>query len=207
MPFHFQRIRHWGACGKTHVLPHNRRPMSDPVEEVRGKWQLMDVAVDVVVVGAGPTGLMLAGELGQAGIRTLLLERRPEPSEMAKAGGLAGQILQLLHYRGELDRFREASIGATGRRRGPRDSEPAPRFPFGGLHLDFAQLEDSPMRAMLLPQPRLEGVLVGLPSSSHCDLVSRDVPDHVVTVRGLRGLWLEHLNGPSASIVKRSASP
>ena len=105
--------------------------------------------VDVVVVGAGPTGLMLAGELGQAGVRTLLLERRPEPSGMAKAGGLGGQILQLLHYRGELDRFREASIGP----------EPAPRFPFGGLHLDFTRLEDSPMRAMLLPQPRLEGVL------------------------------------------------
>jgi len=115
--------------------------------------------VDVVVVGAGPTGLMVAGELGQAGIRTQVLERRPEPSEMAKAGGLAGQILQLLHYRGELDRFREASIGTTGRRRDPRGSEPAPRFPFGGLHLDFTKLEDSPMRAMLLPQPRLEGVL------------------------------------------------
>ncbi|MGB8385347.1 MAG: FAD-dependent oxidoreductase, partial [Dermatophilaceae bacterium] len=60
--------------------------------------------VDVVVVGAGSTGLMLAGELGLVGMRTLLLERRPEPSELAKAGGLAGQILQLLHYRGELDR-------------------------------------------------------------------------------------------------------
>jgi 2-polyprenyl-6-methoxyphenol hydroxylase-like FAD-dependent oxidoreductase len=108
--------------------------------------------MDVVVVGAGPTGLMLAGELGQAGVRTLLLERRPEPSEMAKAGGLAGQILQLLHYRGELGRFREASID-------PARPEPAPRFPFGGLHLDFTRLEDSPMRAMLLPQPRLEGVL------------------------------------------------
>ena len=105
--------------------------------------------VDVVVVGAGPTGLMLAGELGQAGVRTLLLERRVEPSEMAKAGGLAGRILQLLHYRGELNRFRDASIGP----------DPAPRFPFGGLHLDFTGLEDSPMRAMLLPQPRLEGVL------------------------------------------------
>ena len=139
-------------CGKTPVLPHNRRPMSDSVEEAQGKWQLMDVDVDVVVVGAGPTGLMLAGELGQAGMRTLLLERRPEPSEMAKAGGLAGRILQLLHYRGELDRFREASIG-------PARPEPAPRFPFGGLHLDFTQLEDSPMRGMLLPQPRLEGVL------------------------------------------------
>jgi 2-polyprenyl-6-methoxyphenol hydroxylase-like FAD-dependent oxidoreductase len=105
--------------------------------------------VDVVVVGAGPTGLMLAGELGQAGMRTLLLERRPEPSGIAKAGGLAGQILQLLHYRGELDRFREASTGP----------ELAPRFPFGGLHLDFTHIEDSPMRAMLLPQPRLEGLL------------------------------------------------
>jgi 2-polyprenyl-6-methoxyphenol hydroxylase-like FAD-dependent oxidoreductase len=105
--------------------------------------------VDVVVVGAGPTGLMLAGELAQVEMRTLLLERRPEPSEMAKAGGLAGQILQLLHYRGELDRFREASGGP----------EPAPRFPFGGLHLDFTQLDDSPMRAMLLPQSRLEGRL------------------------------------------------
>lgn len=106
---------------------------------------------DVVVVGAGPTGLMLAGELGQTGVRTLLLERRPEPSEAAKAGGLAGQILQLLHYRGELNRFREASTSM-----GP---EPALRFPFGGLHLDFTQLEHSPMRVMLLPQPRLERVL------------------------------------------------
>jgi 2-polyprenyl-6-methoxyphenol hydroxylase-like FAD-dependent oxidoreductase len=92
---------------------------------------------------------MLAGELGQAGMRTLLLERRPEPSGMAKAGGLAGQILQLLHYRGELGLFREASTGP----------ELAPRFPFGGLHVDFTQLEDPPMRAMLLPQPRLEGRL------------------------------------------------
>jgi 2-polyprenyl-6-methoxyphenol hydroxylase-like FAD-dependent oxidoreductase len=113
-------------------------------------WHLMDT--DVVVVGAGPTGLMLAGELAQAGTRTLLLERRSEPSEVAKAGGLAGQILQLLHYRGELDRFREASID-------PARPEPALRFPFGGLHLDFTQLEDPPMRAMLLPQPRLERVL------------------------------------------------
>ncbi len=107
--------------------------------------------VDVLVVGAGPTGLMLAGELGGAGVRTMVLERRPEPSGVAKAGGLAGQILQLLHYRGELSRFREAS-GSIG-------AEPVPRFPFGGVHLDFTPLKDSPMRAMLLPQPRLEGLL------------------------------------------------
>jgi 2-polyprenyl-6-methoxyphenol hydroxylase-like FAD-dependent oxidoreductase len=108
--------------------------------------------VDVVVVGAGPTGLMLAGELGRAGLRSLLLERRPEPSELAKAGGLAGQILQLLHYRGELDRFRLASTD-------PARPEPVPRFPFGGVHLDFTRLGHPPMGALLLPQPRLEAVL------------------------------------------------
>ncbi|KRF17010.1 FAD-binding monooxygenase [Nocardioides sp. Soil797] len=108
--------------------------------------------VDVVMVGAGPTGLMLAGELGREGIRTLVLERRTEPSQAAKAGGLAGQILQLLHYRGELPRFRAASPMADA-------PEPPPRFPFGGLHLDFTHLDDSPMRALLLPQPQLEALL------------------------------------------------
>ncbi len=29
---------------------------------------------DVIVVGAGPTGLMLAGELGLAGVRTVVLD-------------------------------------------------------------------------------------------------------------------------------------
>jgi len=115
--------------------------------------------VDVVVVGGGPTGLMLAGELGQQGMRTRLLERRPELSQMAKAGGLAGQILQLLHYRGELDRFREASAGPEPGRHHAAVGTPALRFPFGGVHLDFTKLEHPPMRAMLLPQPRLEAVL------------------------------------------------
>lgn len=106
--------------------------------------------VDVIVVGAGPTGAMLAGELGMAGVRTVLLERRPEPSRTARAGGLAGHVLQLLHHRGELARFRAESTGP----------EPEPRFPFGGLHLDFTRLDASPMRALVLPQHRLEQVLV-----------------------------------------------
>lgn len=104
---------------------------------------------DVVIVGAGPTGLMLAGELAGLGVRTLVLERRSEPSQVARAGGLAGHILQLLHYRGELELFQAA-------RSAP---EPTPVFPFGGVHLDFTRFEESPMRALPIPQPRLEEVL------------------------------------------------
>jgi 2-polyprenyl-6-methoxyphenol hydroxylase-like FAD-dependent oxidoreductase len=36
----------------------------------------MSSHTDVVVVGAGPTGLMLAGDLAEAGVRVTVLERR-----------------------------------------------------------------------------------------------------------------------------------
>jgi len=114
------------------------------------------VDADVIVVGAGPAGLMLAGELCLAGARPLVLERLPQIRDIPKAGGLSGQILELLRYRGELERFEAAS---TAPWLGSAASRPAPRFPWGGMHIDFTRLEDPPMQALPLPQPILERVL------------------------------------------------
>jgi 2-polyprenyl-6-methoxyphenol hydroxylase-like FAD-dependent oxidoreductase len=104
---------------------------------------------DVIIVGAAPTGLMLAGELRRLGTRVLVLERLLEPRPVPKAGGVGGQLLRFLDYRGLTERF-EAASGK------PR---PTPRFPFGGLHVDLTQLTDNPMEALLLPQPDLERLL------------------------------------------------
>lgn len=54
-------------------------------------------ALDVVVVGAGPTGLLLASELSLGGVRAVVLERRSEPDQTLKAGAiwaLAGEALE-----------------------------------------------------------------------------------------------------------------
>ena len=40
---------------------------------------------DVIIAGAGPTGLMLAAELCLAGVRPLILERQPRPREIGRA--------------------------------------------------------------------------------------------------------------------------
>jgi 2-polyprenyl-6-methoxyphenol hydroxylase-like FAD-dependent oxidoreductase len=64
---------------------------------------------DVIIAGAGPTGLTLAGELRLAGVRPLVLERQTQPRDTPKANGLGGQILQLLRYRGQPERFKAAS--------------------------------------------------------------------------------------------------
>ena len=73
-------------------------------------------------MGAGPTGLMLAGELRLAGVRPLVLERQPQLRDTPKASGLGGQILQLLRYRGLLDRFEAASSRPPTRLPGPRSA-------------------------------------------------------------------------------------
>jgi 2-polyprenyl-6-methoxyphenol hydroxylase-like FAD-dependent oxidoreductase len=104
---------------------------------------------DVVIVGGGPTGLMLAAELRLGGADPVVLERLPEISQIPKGNGLVGQIVPTLDYRGLTERFR-AEATYTGA---------APQFPFGSVPLDFARLGTSPLHLMAIPQRKLELVL------------------------------------------------
>ena len=87
----------------------------------------------VVVVGGGPTGLMLAGELALAGVDVAIVERRADQSlDGSRAGGLHARTLEVLDQRGIVDRFVEAgqthpALGYSGAAEFPRTTAPPVR--------------------------------------------------------------------------------
>ncbi|RJQ78221.1 rifampin monooxygenase [Pseudonocardiaceae bacterium YIM PH 21723] len=64
--------------------------------------------IDVLVVGAGPTGLMLASELRLHGVEVQILERDEEPTKVVRSLGMHSRSIEILDQRGLVDRFLEA---------------------------------------------------------------------------------------------------
>ncbi len=98
----------------------------------------------VIVVGAGPVGLLLAGELRLGGAAVTVLERLATPSTESRASTLHARSMELLDQRGLL-------TGALP----PCE----PKGHFGGIPLDLTGVASPYAGLWKLPQPRLESIL------------------------------------------------
>jgi bifunctional hydroxylase/dehydrase len=99
----------------------------------------------VIVVGAGPAGLMLAGELRLAGVDVLVLERLPERTGESRGIGFTVRTMEVFDQRGLLPRFGDFETSTAGH--------------FGGLPLDLTVLGAAHGAARTVPQSRTETVL------------------------------------------------
>jgi len=103
----------------------------------------------VVVAGAGPTGLMLAGELALAGVDVVVVERRPNQElSGARAQGISSRTIEVFDQRGIADRFLTA--GQTAQ--------------IAGFALTRLDIGDFPTRhnyGLALRQKHIERILAG----------------------------------------------
>ena len=69
---------------------------------------------DVLVVGAGPTGLMLAIQLVRRDVRVHIIDRNPGPSLETRALGVQARTLEIYSKLGIVDRALELGKRGTG---------------------------------------------------------------------------------------------
>jgi 2-polyprenyl-6-methoxyphenol hydroxylase-like FAD-dependent oxidoreductase len=103
------------------------------------------VQTQVIVVGAGPVGLMLAGELSLCGASTVVIERLANPITESRASQLNARTAEILDERGLLSLMTETQWEQAGH--------------FGGLAMDMSRTDSPRAGNWKLPQYRTEAIL------------------------------------------------
>ena len=156
---------------------------------------------DVIVVGGGPTGVMLASELRLHDVRVLVLEKEAEATRVVRALGLHARSIEVLDQRGLLDRF--LPLGK--------------QYPVGG----FAgiskptpdRLDTAHPYVLGIPQPTTERLLtehateLGVEIRRGCELVGLSQDDQGVSVEladgtRLRSRYLVGCDGGRSTVRK-----
>jgi 2-polyprenyl-6-methoxyphenol hydroxylase-like FAD-dependent oxidoreductase len=136
----------------------------------------------VVVVGAGPTGLLLAGDLAAAGVEVTVLERRLHESNLTRAFVVHARTLEQLDARGVADRLLTGGTKVENFRL------------FGSVSVDLAPLPSRFPFMLVTPQYEVEKVLAERALAAGATLLRgadvrnvRQTADHVEVTYELDG--------------------
>ncbi|MDI6409289.1 FAD-dependent oxidoreductase [Streptomyces albus] len=152
---------------------------------------------DVIVVGAGPTGLMLAHELSLAGVTVVVLEKERTRSTQSRAGGLQPRTAEVLDLRGLLE---------------PLLADAPPQEGTGGhfamlpVELDCRPWRTRYPRPVTLPQAQLEAFLEqrlrerGVPVLRGHAVTTVEQDTEGVSAGGIRGSYLVACDGAHSAV-------
>ncbi|MEP9376073.1 FAD-dependent oxidoreductase [Aquabacter sp. CN5-332] len=109
-------------------------------------------AIDVLIIGAGPTGLALAGELRRQGVDALVIEKHAEGANTSRAAVVHARTLEILE-----------PLGATPLLLAEGIKVPVFRVREGGKTLATVTFDHLPSAypfTLMIPQDRTEAVLL-----------------------------------------------
>src|SRR5580692_1753821 len=70
------------------------------------------ISTDVLIVGAGPTGLTLAIDLGRRGVRCTIIEQKEAPAFLPKMERINARTMEIYRRMGLAQRIRAAGLRA-----------------------------------------------------------------------------------------------
>ncbi|MBT2504556.1 FAD-dependent oxidoreductase [Streptomyces sp. ISL-98] len=116
---------------------------------MNGKTGTTQHTATVIVVGSGPTGLLLAGDLAAAGVSVTVVEKRPQGiSNLTRAFGVHARTLEQLDARGLADELIDTGQKITGVRL------------FAALSLDISHMPSRFPFVLITPQYEVEKLLL-----------------------------------------------
>ncbi|MFJ5927645.1 FAD-dependent oxidoreductase [Kitasatospora sp. NPDC092948] len=155
------------------------------------------VRTEVIVVGAGPTGLMLAHELQLAGIPVVVLEREHARNAQSRATKLQPRTAEVLDLRGLLDPLLEDA---------PSRNEAGGHFAMLPVELDCRPWRTRHPHPVALPQAKLEAFLEqrladqGVPVLRGHEVSAIEQDADGVTAGGIRGSYLVACDGGHSTV-------
>ncbi|MER6466383.1 FAD-dependent oxidoreductase [Streptomyces sp. NPDC001228] len=168
--------------------------------------------LEVLVVGAGPTGLMLGVELAMRGVRVAVIDRRDEPATETKGSGVNARTCEILAMRGLWEEAQARSLHREGL---------GGHFGVLPVVLDASAWSTRHNGGIMLPQHRTEAILeerlheLGTRVERGTELLALEVSDALVTAevsrggrtRGLAARYLVACDGARSTVRGLTGTP